>query len=60
MLQILGLACLTRRLPFPLKADVEIAYTNYVLDNGLTLLVLEDRTAPIVSAKFWYNVGSKN
>ena len=60
MLQILGLACMAGALAVPLKADVDIPYTKYVLDNGLTLLVHEDRKAPIVSVNVWYHVGSKN
>lgn len=45
----------------PLKFDdVNIEYTKYVLDNGLTLLVHEDRKAPIVAVNIWYHVGSKN
>src|SRR5690606_17762403 len=32
----------------------------FVLDNGLTLLVHEDRKAPIVAVNVWYHVGSKN
>ena len=60
MLQILGLACMAGALAMPLKADVDIPYTKYVLDNGLTLLVHEDRKAPIVSVNVWYHVGSKN
>ncbi|WP_019592887.1 MULTISPECIES: pitrilysin family protein [unclassified Thioalkalivibrio] len=28
------------------------------LDNGLTVLVLEDRRAPVVSTQIWYRVGS--
>ena len=38
----------------------EIEYTKYVLDNGLTLIVHEDRKAPIVAVNLWYHVGSKN
>lgn len=60
MLQVLGLVCLAGALAMPLKADVDIPYTKYVLDNGLTLLVHEDRKAPIVSVNVWYHVGSKN
>ena len=60
MLQILGLACMAGALAMPLKADIDIPYTKYVLDNGLTLLVHEDRKAPIVSVNVWYHVGSKN
>ncbi len=43
-----------------LVAQIEIPYEKYVLDNGLTLLVHEDRKAPIVSVNVWYHVGSKN
>ncbi len=60
LLQILGFACLAGALAIPLRAEVDIPYTKYVLDNGLTLLVHEDRKAPIVSVNVWYHVGSKN
>jgi zinc protease len=39
---------------------IEIPYTKYVLENGLTLLVHEDHKAPIVAVNTWYHVGSKN
>jgi zinc protease len=38
----------------------EIKYEKFVLPNGLTLLVHEDRKAPIVAVNVWYHVGSKN
>ena len=59
-LPLLACACLAGALAVPLKAQVDIPYTKYVLDNGLTLLVHEDRKAPIVSVNVWYHVGSKN
>ncbi len=40
--------------------DITIPYTKYVLPNGLTLLVHEDRKAPIVAVNVWYHVGSKD
>ncbi len=40
--------------------QIDIKYTKYVLDNGLTLLVHEDHKAPIVAYNVWYHVGSKN
>jgi zinc protease len=43
-----------------LGKDVEIPYEKFVLDNGLTVLVHEDRKAPIVAINVWYHVGSKN
>ena len=42
------------------SAQLEIPFTRFVLDNGLTLLVHEDRKAPIVAVNIWYHVGSKN
>jgi len=41
-------------------AAVDIPYKKFVLDNGLTLIVHEDRKAPIVAFNVWYHVGSKN
>jgi zinc protease len=40
--------------------EVDIPYTKFTLDNGLTLLVHEDKKAPIVALNVWYHVGSKN
>lgn len=39
---------------------IDIPYQKYTLDNGLTLLVHEDRKAPIVTVNIWYHVGSKD
>ncbi|MEO0575746.1 MAG: pitrilysin family protein [Pseudomonadota bacterium] len=41
-------------------ADVDIPYTQFKLDNGLTVIVHEDDKAPIVAVNLWYHVGSKN
>jgi len=40
--------------------QVDIPYQKFVLKNGLTLIVHEDRKAPIVAVNVWYHVGSKN
>ena len=40
--------------------EVAIPYTEFELDNGLTVIVHEDRKAPIVGVAMWYNVGSKD
>jgi zinc protease len=37
-----------------------IAHKKYILDNGLTLLVHEDHSVPIVGVNLWYHVGSRN
>ena len=44
----------------PAQAEVEIPRTVRVLDNGLTVIVHEDRKAPVVAVNIWYQVGSKN
>ncbi|MDN7139006.1 insulinase family protein [Pseudidiomarina sp. 1APP75-27a] len=40
--------------------DVDISYETFTLDNGLTVVVHEDRKAPIVAVNVWYGVGSKD
>lgn len=37
-----------------------IPYKKFVLNNGLTLLVHEDHSVPVVGVNFWYHVGSRN
>ncbi|MEM9385340.1 MAG: pitrilysin family protein [Pseudomonadota bacterium] len=41
-------------------ADIDIPYEKFVLDNGLRVIVHEDRKAPIVAVSIWYHVGSKD
>jgi zinc protease len=41
-------------------AAIDIPYQSRVLPNGLTVVVHEDRKAPIVAVNVWYHVGSKN
>ena len=40
--------------------QIDIPYEKFVLSNGLTVVVHEDRKAPIVAVNVWYHVGSKN
>ena len=42
-------------LPIP-----EINYEKFTLNNGLTVVVHEDRKVPMVAVNIWYHVGSKN
>lgn len=37
-----------------------IPYERFTLDNGLRVIVHEDRKAPIVAISVWYQVGSKD
>ena len=41
-------------------AAVDIEYDRFVLDNGLRVIVHEDRKAPVVAVSIWYHVGSKD
>lgn len=39
---------------------VEMPVEKFVLENGLTVLLLEDHSVPLVSYHTWYKVGSRN
>jgi predicted Zn-dependent peptidase len=40
--------------------EVDIAYQEFTLPNGLRVIVHTDRKAPIVAVNIWYHVGSKD
>ena len=42
------------------RSRYTVNYKKFVLDNGLTLLVHEDHSVPIVGVNMWYHVGSRN
>jgi zinc protease len=44
----------------PRADSMEIPFLQRTLDNGLDVLVHEDRNCPIVAVNVWYHVGSKN
>ena len=39
---------------------IDIPHEKFTLDNGLRVIVHEDRKAPIVAVGVWYHVGSKD
>jgi len=39
---------------------MNIPFVRHTLDNGLDVLIHEDRNCPIVAVNIWYHVGSKN
>lgn len=39
---------------------VDIPYEAFTLDNGLRVIVHEDRKAPVIAVSVWYRVGSKH
>jgi zinc protease len=41
-------------------AQIEFPVEKFVLDNGLTVLISEDHSAPVVTLQMWFHVGSKN
>ncbi|MHA7872819.1 MAG: M16 family metallopeptidase, partial [Hyphococcus sp.] len=41
-------------------AEVSLPYEKFTLDNGLRVIVHEDRKAPVVAVSIWYHVGSKD
>ena len=49
-----------RRAAQPASAEHAIPYTRTVLPNGLTLLLNEDHSSPIVAVHVWFHVGSRN
>jgi zinc protease len=42
------------------RTQFDIPYQRFVLENGLTLLVHEDHSVPIVAVHVSYHVGSRN
>ena len=40
--------------------DINIPFEKFTLSNGLTVVVHEDKKAPIVAVNVWYHVGSKD
>lgn len=51
----------TTALADPLASlTLDVPATKFVLKNGLTLIVHEDRSAPLVAVNIWYHVGSKD
>lgn len=39
---------------------IKLPYEEFRLDNGLRVVVHEDRKAPVVAVSIWYHVGSKD
>ena len=52
-------AAAAKAAPFDRKAYA-INYKKFVLQNGLTLIVHEDHSVPVVGVNMWYHVGSRN
>src|SRR6195256_3389477 len=42
----------------PAPAKLELAYTQFTPPNGLTVILHEDHSVPVISSNMWYHVGS--
>ncbi|MGB7219413.1 MAG: pitrilysin family protein, partial [Vicinamibacterales bacterium] len=42
------------------RKPYDIPHRTIVLENGLTLIVHEDHSVPVVAVNLWYHVGSRN
>ncbi len=40
--------------------DIQLPFEKFVLQNGLRVIVHEDRKAPVIAVSVWYHVGSKD
>jgi len=52
-------AAVVARLPVR-RGEGRLPFEEVVLDNGLRVITLEDRSTPIVAVQLWYHVGSKD
>ncbi|MDX1454318.1 MAG: pitrilysin family protein [Gammaproteobacteria bacterium] len=59
-LAVMALAALASSPAMAADSLPEIEYQKFTLDNGLTVIISEDKKAPIVAVNVWYHVGSKN
>jgi zinc protease len=47
--------------PSPARAGtLTVPYTTFTLPNGLTVILHEDHSVPVVSVNVWYHAGSAN
>ncbi len=44
----------------PALAEKQYDFQRRTLDNGLTVITLEDNSCPVVAVQVWYHVGSKD
>jgi zinc protease len=55
---VLAVAGATPGLAQTSPPKLELAYTQFTLPNGLTVILHEDHAVPLVSTNMWYHVGS--
>jgi predicted Zn-dependent peptidase len=42
------------------QTTLQVPFTQFTLPNGLSVILHEDHSVPIVSVNVWYHVGSAN
>jgi zinc protease len=57
-LAILIVAVATPALAQTTAPKIELKYTQFTLPNGLTVILHEDHSVPVVTTNMWYHVGS--
>ena len=59
-LVLIALSAVAHAADDEISTQVNIPYEMFRLDNGLTVIVHEDRSTPTVFVGMWYGVGSKD
>ncbi len=55
---LVALLVLSALVAFAGKKAGHIEYEEFTLDNGLRVILSEDKSVPIVAINVWYHVGS--
>lgn len=59
-IELVALALLAATVSASPRMEETLAIRERTLENGLTVLVREDHSSPVVSVQVWYRVGSRN
>ena len=60
VLLLMALAWLPLAAQTPTARALEVPYRQFTLSNGLTVILHQDRSVPVVAVNVWYHVGSAN
>ncbi|HEY6289545.1 MAG TPA: insulinase family protein, partial [Nitrospiraceae bacterium] len=59
-MKFLPYVCVAMFMSSPVFSQINIKFDQYLLKNGLTVVLHEDQSAPVTAAVVMYHVGSKN